>query len=548
MQLHRLIDHGAQPLSSIYSAWFERAEHLCRYLPERCSRVDELARQVDSVRQVHGHSTQRNNVVDAIRTSLEASGQPLMPAQSRALETLARPDAVAVVTGQQPCLFGGPIFVVHKVATALRLTDELRAQGVEHVVTVFWNHDEDHDWGEANHVAFVNPALDIQSVRLRLPSSGLALGAFEVPGALERAVHEARDLIVQTPWGLAELEAFLPKSPRETVATTTTRMLSRHFGAEGLLVLEATRLPPATREVLRAWHGGAGELRQRTSTTARELEAHGHVATVDAAAPLLFSIDATGRRRAVEDGRACPLDHAPSAAVLLRPVWQDWLLPTLSYVAGPGEIAYNALLGPIYEACSVRRPQLVPRASLVLVDPRALDLLDRFDLSVAELRQGAEAIEARIVASHGTPDEGGAAKGIAARVRAEARELKSRLAALEDDVAKIDHYLVHPLHRIATKTAAELGRYADKVERQRRNRTGLFRQHARRLCAELAPRGACQERVLPLLPFVARGGPAFARRLIDVASPFDSGGHGLDDGRPRQRLVLWQPEGEFDES
>ncbi|MCB9880230.1 MAG: bacillithiol biosynthesis BshC [Planctomycetes bacterium] len=551
MRIVRNIEFSAYGLPSIFTGWIDGAANLESFLPPLPRRIEDVALEAEGRRHRGLEIAHRVEVLTAIRESLEARFDDiatplgLHQEQQRALDVLSRPGALAIVTGQQPCVFGGPLFVAHKVATALRLARDLRAHGVPDVVTIFWNHDEDHDWGEANQVAFVNPALDVQSVRLRLPSSGLATGRFEVATALERAVHEARDLIVQTPWGLEELDHFLPRSAHETVATTTTRMLSRHFGCEGLLVLEATRLPASTRAILRDWHDNAASLRRRTQDTASELVDRGHDVTVDPEQALLLSIAEDGRRRAVPDGEPCPPTHLSSAGVLLRSVWQDRLLPTLAYVAGPGEIAYHALTGALYDACSVVRPLLVPRASIVLTDPRTLDLLERFALDVPELRDGVPSILERVVERFGDDGETSGAQSCSKLLRAEARAFRERLRELESTVEAIDRFLVHPLHRIASKTAAELGRLADKVERQKRNRSGRLRQHVRRLCAELAPRGSLQERVLPLLPFVARGGSAFARKLCDVTSPFVTG----DDAmlaKPAQRVVLWTPEAESD--
>lgn len=522
-------------VSSIFAAWMRGSPSLDGFLPRRPSSIDELVEEAASVDPHDG--ALRSELVEAVRASL---GPELASAQERALEGLAHPEALAIVTGQQPCVFGGPLYVTHKAATACRLArmlrEALRARGVDRpVVPVFWNHDEDHDWGEANQVSFVNPALDVQRVRLRLPSTGVALGHLPVGEVLMRAVDEARDLIVQTEWGLRELDAFRPAAESATLADVLTSMLSRHFGDEGLLVLEATRLPTSCRAMLRRWHEDAEGARGGTKLHASALVDRGFDVTVDPEQALLFGIaEGSGRRRALPDGERCPLDQTPSAGVLLRPIWQDALLPSLAYVAGPGEVSYLALAESLYARFGVRRPALVPRASIVLGDPRVLELLQRFELEVPALREGALALEARIADAAGEPsgDERDAER-VEERVREAARVFRETLRSLDGEIARIDAHLVHPLHRIAKKSVGEVDRFAQKIARQRRNRSGRFRQHARRLCAELYPRASLQERVLPLLPFVARGGAGFARDLVEVADPFARA----------QVLVEWQPAG-----
>lgn len=534
MRLARRLDPESLALSPIFKAWLRGSSALDAWLPRRPVALDELVARIESMRRGTRVWENGEEVTRAIRASL---GPDLDEAQRVALDALGRSGTIAIVTGQQPCLFGGPLYVAHKVATALALAHELRraidahSLGVE-VVTVFWNHDEDHDWGEANHVALVNPALDIQRVRLRLPSTGHALAHVDVAAPLDRAVDEARDLVVQSEAGIAELDALRPTSAHETLAASTTRLLSRHFGDQGLLVLEPSRLPQACRDIVRRWHGEARELRNETMRDASELANRGFESTVDPEQALSFAIDADGRRRAVPDHESCPDAARPSPGVLLRSVWQDHLLPTLAYVAGPGEVAYLALTGSIYRALDVERPLLVPRASMVHADGRTLELLERFGIEIPDLSVGARELEARIAASSGEDDsEAPATPQCDARIRELAKEFRARLRALEVDVARIDAHLVHPLHRIGSKASSELERFADKVKRQRRNRGGLYRQHARRLCAELFPRGAPQERVLPMLPFVARFGSDFARALVDVADPFETAQLVLEWGR-----------------
>ena len=114
----------------------------------------------------------------------------------QAAESLAVPGTVAIVTGQQPGLFGGPLYIWHKVATALRLASDIRKlPGAPRVVTIFWNHSEDHDWGEANHTYLVNVALDLQRVRLGLPSTRTALFDLPMGSRLDEALDAACDQV-----------------------------------------------------------------------------------------------------------------------------------------------------------------------------------------------------------------------------------------------------------------------------------------------------------------------------------------------------------------
>jgi uncharacterized protein YllA (UPF0747 family) len=488
------------------------------FLPRRPASARELLERGRDRTRFRGCEEHRQAIATALR-DLAVRMQAPAPVVAAA-ERLARPGTLAIVTGQQPGLFGGPLYTLHKVATALRLAREVRAlDGAPDVVTVFWLHADDHDWGEANHTFLLNHALDLQRIRLARPQTAHALSAIALGDDLARAVAEARDLLPQGERAEEMLALLLPRSGDEGLPAHVTRLLLALFGDEGLLVLDPGTLPGALRQPLHGYHAGAEKLRAAMKATSAELIDRGFDASVDPEAPFLFALLPDGRRVAVRDGEACPSDALPSPGALLRNVWQDHLLPTLAYVAGPGEVSYLALGGPIYRACGVPRPPLVPRASITHVEHRLAAHLAEWDLRLPDLEAGAQELEARIAARVGGDGEPAAA-GAEERVEALAETLRKELMGLEAQVAAVDPNLRVPLARLVHRQRDELRKFADKLRSQRRNQAGRFRQHARRLVGELMPRGRLQERVLPALPFLVRHGLGFAGELVAAADPF----------------------------
>lgn len=529
----RVADHIAWEslqMAGIFTGFVRREPGLGRFLPRRPRAPQELLERAAVRMAYESCEAFRPQIAAALADHAERYAAP-QAARDAAL-AFAEPDTVAIVTGQQPGLFGGPLYVWHKVATALRLAREIRAvPGAPAVVTVFWNHSEDHDWGEANHTFLLNPALDVQRVRLRLGTTGKPLAALPVATEVALAIDEARDLLPASDAARVELEALAPADERDTLASLTSRALYRHFGDAGLLILDPADLPPRARGLLIDFHRKSEELRATVKAAAAELVDRGFDVTVDPEGPFLFCLEQSGKRRAVADGEAPAEPRLASPGVLLRNVWQDALLPTVAFVAGPGEIAYLALAGAVYERLAVPVPALVPRVSITHAEPRLLQYLTEWQLQLPDLERGAKAVEEWIAARAGAEATASVRDSVPEeQLRALAGELRERLRAIEPSIAEVDPNLRHPLARIGSRTASELEKFVQKLANQRRNLAGRYRQHARRLCGQLMPRGRLQERVFPALPFLVRYGATFVSELIEVADPW-SDAHLLVAGR-----------------
>ncbi len=513
--LHRL------PWPAISLAWCEGNPTLRELLPERPRSLEALLARAEDRRDFSPPEEQRASLAETMRRYAGDLGAP--EAVFENLERFERPGTMAVVTGQQPALFGGPLFLWHKVATVLHLVERIRATpGAPEVVPIFWNHSEDHDWGEANHTYLVNPSLDVQRVRIPLPTSGKALYRLPVGPEIADAIHQAADLLPSTDRVDAVLDSLRPGAAVEHLGRHLGRLLFRWFGKRGLCVLEPCELPIRLRAPLLLWQREADRLRREFKALAAELGDRGQDVAVDPNAPFFFQIDGDGKRSALADGQEPSGERLPSPGVLPRCVWQDHLLPTLVYVAGPGELAYHGLAGPFYRLAGVPRPPLLPRASLTLVEGRLAEMLDRWEIPFDFLDRGPQAIEAWIAAREGEGGETEAAEEepVESRLEALGQDFAAELHALEEGVAEVDRNLVLPVARFAARTRQELRKLAEKIRNQRRNKAGAYRQHARRLCAELRPRGSMQERVFSALPYLARYGDSLPEGLCRVADPF----------------------------
>lgn len=473
------------------------------------------ARSADALMQAAPLHARRLVPSEALSSSLldyaERHGAPA--AALKNARALANPDTVAVVTGQQPGLFGGPLFNIHKAATTVRLARELAAvPGAPRVVPVFWNHTDDHDLDEVNRAFCINANLDVQRIRLELPSGkGIAIREIGVSRAMPQALGALRDLLPLSEYRDSALDILEPKGPNDTFGTILARMLFWLFGDDGLLVIEPRDLPEQAFDVLPRWHEMGDSIRDQTRASIEHLADTGIDVTFDPTQTLMFQN--TGQRRLpLSEGSSMPRASLLSPGALLRPLWQDACLPTVASVVGPGELSYLSVAGPLYKRLGVPQPVFVPRASLTLVEPSLKKLLGRFDWDLPDLARG-PAILARHLA---TEDDHPVEEALEEMVGS----LKREMTKLSGQTKKLDSQMVGPIERTREKIVEELLKLSGKIKRSRQNREGTGLRQIRRLCSQLRPRGRLQERVLTAVPFLVTHGDSLSQDLVEAADPF----------------------------
>ncbi len=457
-----------------------------------------------------------------------------------AIDRLADPRAVAVVTGQQAGLFTGPLLTLYKALTAVVVAADLCDRGIT-AVPLFWINSEDHDWEEVNHCQVVG--RDGQWCDIRYAGADEDLGKpvadILLTADIDRVIG---DLLAALP-----PSEFLPRIEADLRATYVTgarfvegfaRLLARLTAGSGLILLDPSdaRLKPALaplfRQVLmcsRSVSEALGEQRERLQQQGYRPPLHW-----DQGATLLFLLD-HGKRRALvrRDDRlsvkgsattfteAEVLDllaaepHRFSPGVAMRPLAQDTLLPTLVYVAGPTEIAYFAQLAPLYRAFDIIEPLIWPRASLTLIEPRYASLMARYALQVTDLFAGAEAVRARIVERFLKDND------LAHFHRAE-DVIAEELTRLRQILADIDPTLDRPAMKAIEKVRHQVESLRRHYSEARSRRDTVLSEHIRRLTILLAPGKKLQERTVNGFYFFARYGYGIlerVRREIDPHCP-----------------------------
>jgi uncharacterized protein YllA (UPF0747 family) len=494
--------------SEVHQRFLEDDRDLGAFLGMRARSVGELLRRAPTGA---GRLLPRETLVATLRAYAQRHGAP--PEVAAAAESLLDPNVHVVVTGQQPGLMGGPLFTLHKVATAIRLCREINAEpGGPRVVPLFWNHSDDHDLDEANRLFLVNQSQDVQRFRLELQRNAEPLRTIEVGREMEKLLQEVDPLLPQTEFRDWALDLCRPRHPGETLADQQARILFGLFGRHGLLMIEPRDLPPEAFEPLTKWWSRSDKVRERVKQAGDDLGDVGVDVTLDPSATMMFELTG-GHREPLADGEAVGRAQDLSPGVLLRPLWQDALLPTIAFVVGPGELAYLCCVAPLYRLLGVPQPVFVPRASMTLVEPSMQRLLTRFSLDLPDLDQPPEKIAERFLQAGDGNDLEDALDTLQSRLRADLDAIGQRLGAL-------DASMLSALDRARTKSLEEIERLQQKVRNARQNREGTGIKQIRRLCNTLRPRNRFQERVLGPLTYLSTHGPALADTLIAAADPF----------------------------
>ena len=428
-------------------------------------------------------------------------------------DRLAAGEVLAVTTGQQPVLFTGPLYTIYKALSAAALARRLERERKVPVVPVFWVAGDDHDFAEANHASVLNAAGEVVRIVLReRPADAQLLSLFREPCGpkITSALDQLRAALPDTEFK-ADVLRWLEAAyrPDANLADACAEALNRLLGARGIAVFRAH--DPAAKRAAAPWllRGLDVTLADGLSPVLIEGRAGRDRLRADGAA---FITRRSGERftRAAIERIAAESPERLSPNVLLRPVVEAALFPTVAYAAGPGELDYLPEAAPLYTRLGVAPQTPVPRWSGFVVEARVDKVLERHGLTPGDFAgpppRGGGALESRLAREALPPD----VADTLVRLRAELDLQYGRLATL---VARLDPTLERT---VQSARNAALGGTHDVEKKllaslKRANET-LAGQLARARAA-LAPEGKPQERVLTAASFLVRYGPGLLDAL-----------------------------------
>lgn len=447
--------------------------------------------------------------------------------------------ALCITTGQQPGLFTGPLFTIHKALTTVALARDATRWLGQPVVPVFWVAGDDHDFAEANHAYVLTASNVVEHLVLRERDESAALTPLyrePVGNEIARLLDLLRSRLPDTEFRPGVL-TWLARHyrPETDLATAFAQAVSDLLGPLGLVVFQPTH--PAAKRAMAPWLvrllEAAGPLNQALAATADELQRAGRptpVAVGDGATMvmiegqlgrdrLLLEDGAFATRRAGERWTAEALSRIArndasrlSPNVLARPALEAALLPTVAYVAGPGELAYLPQAAPVYRTLGVPAQAVAPRWSGRVVEARVRKVLEKFGIGADALNQPEGRLEATLLA-----DElpAGARDALATLRRALATEYQ-RLA---EAAVTVDPTLRKPIDSARNAAQGAVAEIEKRLVAHLKKQNDILLQQLDKARRNLFPLGRPQERVVNVITYAVRYGPAFFETALAACVP-----------------------------
>ncbi|MCU0430276.1 MAG: bacillithiol biosynthesis cysteine-adding enzyme BshC [Cytophagaceae bacterium] len=364
----------------------------------------DYVQQKDSLKNVYAHALHsqdwvharpdfpeqsRSAVVQSFTKQYEQSGL-LSESVQRSLALLSQSNTYTITTGHQLNLATGPLYFIYKIATIVKLCEQLKMHYPDkNFIPVYWMATEDHDIEEINHLTLFGTTYtypsDWKGTSGQMPTEGME--------EFLNAIPDLPDLVKK-----CYLEA-----PNWSVATR--RLVHQLFASYPLLVMDANdpelkrALVPLIQEELK--NSTTEKLVAQTNQT---LESLGYSTQVHARDINLFYLDGHSRKRLTRKGdgvetadgsRRWTWEEISSEAnlhperfspnVVLRPLYQEMILPNLCYCGGPAEVAYWLQLKAVFDYWKVPYPLVIPRAFVLLLSSSLQHKMDKLGLKEEEL-------------------------------------------------------------------------------------------------------------------------------------------------------------------
>ncbi len=423
----------------------------------------------------------------------------------------AATNGIVVTTGQQAGLFGGHMLTLVKALSARALADSIeRATGVP-CATVFWAATDDADFAEAASVTIPGTGQPAHLSLVEAPPAGTPMSRAPIRGV--RPLLDAMASVAGSA-GESGIEA-LRRCYRDgvTIGDAYVAFMRSVLEPLGIAVLDASdpAALAAARPTLTRALSASAEIERQLSAWNGTLEKKGFKLQVESVKglSLVFSNeDGTKRRIPVAEAEGAIASTQLSPNVLLRPVVEASILPTVAYVGGPGEIAYFAQVPPIAAALGLERPVAVPRWSTTIVEPAIDRILERYGVTIEQLKDFDRLLTDQVKAR--APEDVTRPLGdLAIEIE---RATASLLAASKK--RGIDRKIIEGMR---DQLALRIMRGERRITAALKRNEEELRRDLGTARASVYPDGNRQERALSFVPFLARYDQPLIDRMLEAA-------------------------------
>jgi bacillithiol biosynthesis cysteine-adding enzyme BshC len=448
------------------------------------------------------------------------------------IHLLSQTSTHAIITGQQPGIFSGPLYTIYKAISAITLCERLSTK--KHIlIPIFWNASEDHDFSEINHVTIFKQNKPI-NIYYPGKSKGLAFSHLRLnKTSVKKMLSEIDNVTPRSEFKrelLGEIEGIIHTS--DTAGKFFSRFMTQILGKFGLVMIEPGFMRELMIPIFERLIRNPLKCTRILAETSAKLSKFGYKPKIHKKSKIcnFFIINDKGKRLQVTHKGEfhCSGDtysqkellkllnenpSAFSANAIIRPITQDLLFPTFGYVAGPNEIEYFAQLTGLYNFFSIDMPVIFPRFGATIVEKKIQKVMQKYNVGVLELRVPEKLLK----------------KLAKERMKDVFQSFKNRISMnmekITEKAVNIDKSLSAPSNLTRGKILREVEALENKVAAQLKEMDSLARQQICKAFNNLFPNQHLQERQINVLEYLIKFGDSFLRTVHKEFSKSRYGAH-----------------------
>lgn len=489
---------------------------------------------------------ERNKIVEILNRQNKAWGAPQPVFEN--ISELNSDNCFMAITGQQAGIFSGPLYTIYKILTTIKLSEWLGSKYSDsHFIPCFWMEVDDHDFQEINHIQFFNKNNELHRLEIsEEPNDSLKpIYTRQITSDIANWKQIIKDEFHKTEFLDDILEKFFKcYSAKEFYPNAFAKLITEVFGKYGLVVLNPA--DPKLKKIGQPFFEKALEANDQIHEVFEErnqllIKSEFPVQIqLQPNQTLLFYTDNEGNRVRIDSTQNGDFllkynDHNEPLAksklaeiikdtpeqispnVALRPLIQDYIFPTVGYIAGPAEVTYFAQISAIYNHFEQTMPVIYPRHRITIIENKIQRILDKLEIDISELfKHKSDFLEFHIQQKQ--------SKTTFNEIESIQNEINQKVDQLEKIISEIDPTLINTIQKTGQKINSNIEQVIHKLTNAIEQKEAVEINQVKRTLLHLFPENNFQERVINIIYLLIKYGPDFIHNLYEKL-PVDSKEH-----------------------
>jgi len=450
------------------------------------------------------------------------------------IKKLSDKKTLAIVTGQQLGIAGGPLYTFYKIITAIKLSRLLSERYDDYnFVPVFWLETDDHDFNEVRSIKIIDDGNSLLTIGYKeeIAEDDLkqSVGLINLDSSINEFFEKLNSGIKETefkPVLINLLKNFYKEG--KSFKEAFRDLIFNYFDEYGLVIFDPQDyevkklLKPIFKKEITDFRIHTEQLVHVSATLEELYHAQVKVKPVNLFLRIdegRYSIEPVEneyklrrkRKSFTQEQLLEVLENEPdkfSPNVLLRPICQDYLFPTAFYIAGPSEIAYFAQIKPLYELYNITQPMIYPRSSATILENSIANSLEKYSVEIKDIFIDVEDIKKKIINSVEESSVDDIFSGISNQIETTFDQLKEKLLDLDKTIADSSN-------RYRDKILGTVTELKSKAEKAQQKKYEVTLRQIDRAAVHLFPNSNLQEREINFIYFANKYGEEFLKKVFN---------------------------------